>query len=78
VFAPGFGKDTITDFTVGPDSGPHDLIVFDTAIFADFAAVQAAASQVGANTVITHDVNNTITLTNVIMGTLHQDDFSFT
>src|SRR6185437_10604096 len=35
VFLPGFGKDTITDFTAGPNSGPHDLIALDHTIFAD-------------------------------------------
>ena len=55
VFLPGFGKDTITDFTAGPNSGPHDLIAFDHTIFADFDAVMAASTQVGASTVITFD-----------------------
>ena len=56
VFLPGFGKDTITDFTAGPNSGPHDLIAFDHTIFADFDAVMAASTQVVAGTVITFDV----------------------
>ena len=37
----------------------------------------AVASQVGANTVITVDAENTITLTNVSFSSLHRDDFAF-
>ena len=77
VFAPGFGKDVITDLATGPNSGPHDVIAFDHTIFADFNAVLAATVQVGANTVITADVNNTVTLTNVVAVNLHADDFNF-
>ena len=78
VFAPGFGKDTITDFTPGPNSGQHDVIAVDHSIFADFAAVMAASAQVGADTVITADANNSITLANVNVSSLHHDDFAFT
>lgn len=77
VFLPGFGNDTITDFMAGPNSGPHDLIAFDHTIFADFDAVAAASAQVGANTVITVDAQNTVTLVNVSLGSLHHDDFAF-
>ena len=76
VFLPGFGKDTITDFTAGPNSGPHDLMAFDHTIFADFDAVVAASTQVGASTVITFH-ENTVTLANVSLGSLHHDDFAF-
>lgn len=75
VFGAGFGKDIITDFVAGASS--DDVIEFDDAVFADLSSVLAAASQVGADTVITHDVNNTITLKNVTMSNLHQDDFRF-
>ena len=78
VFAPGFGKDTITDFTAGPNPGPHDIIAFDHTIFTDFNAVVAASSQAGANAVITVDVDNTVTLMNVAVANLHADDFNFT
>jgi Ca2+-binding RTX toxin-like protein len=77
LFLPGFGKDTITDFAAGPNSIAHDLIAFDHSIFADFDAVMAMTSQVGANTVITVDVENAVTLLNVQMSNLHRDDFSF-
>ncbi|WP_129505146.1 calcium-binding protein [Bosea sp. Tri-54] len=75
VFAPGFGKDTITDFVAG--SATADLIEFDDAVFADLNAVLAAATQVGADTVITFDADNTITLKNVTKTNLHADDFRF-
>jgi Ca2+-binding RTX toxin-like protein len=75
VFHAGFGQDTITDFTAG--AGSVDVIQIDTNVFADFAAVMNAASQVGADTVITADASNVITLKNVTLSSLHQDDFSF-
>lgn len=75
VFASGFGKDTITDFVAG--SGTDDAIEFDDAVFADLSAVLAAASQVGDDTVITYDGDNTITLKNVTKTNLHTDDFRF-
>ena len=74
VFLPGFGNDTITDFTAGPNSGPHDVIAIDHTIFADFDAVMAASTQVGSSTVITADAQNAITLANVSVGSLHHDD----
>ena len=77
VFLPSFGNDTITDFAAGPNSGPHDLIAFDHTMFADFDAVVAASAQVGTSTVITFDAQNTVTLVNVSLGSLHHDDFAF-
>ena len=76
-FLPGFGKDTVTDFTAGPHLGSHDLIAFDHTVFADFDAVVAASTQLGASTVITVDAQNTLTLANVSVGSLHHDDFAF-
>lgn len=75
VFGPGFGKDTITDFVAG--AGSADLIEFDDAVFADLSAVLAAATQVGADTLITYDIDNTVTLKNVTKTNLHADDFRF-
>ncbi|KAA5602983.1 hypothetical protein F1193_03095 [Blastochloris sulfoviridis] len=60
VFEAGFGNDRITDFGVA-----DDVIQFDSDLFADYAAVLAAASQVGADTVIAFDAENTLTLANV-------------
>lgn len=75
VFLAGFGKDTIQDFTAG--AGSDDIIAFGNDVFADFASVLAAASQVGSDTLITVNANNTLTLKNVTMANLHADDFSF-
>ena len=53
------------------------MIAFDHTIFADFDAMLAASTQVGASTVITVDAQNTVTLANVSLGSLHHDDFAF-
>ncbi|ARO33654.1 hemolysin-type calcium-binding domain-containing protein (plasmid) [Rhizobium sp. NXC14] len=76
VFKAGFGKDAVTDFSAG--SGIGDILDISNDLFADFASVLAAATQVGADTVITHDANTSITLKNVALTSLHQDDFRFT
>jgi Ca2+-binding RTX toxin-like protein len=73
VFNTGFGKDVITDFTAGTVTG-HDVLNFSSAIFATFGAMQAAATQVGANTVITAGAN-TVTLNNVTKANLVAADF---
>lgn len=78
IFAAPFGKDTITDFTEG--AGLADVIQFDDTLFADFAAVVAAAVQVGANVEIQLDADNVLTLQNVSLtgpGQLAADDFLF-
>jgi hypothetical protein len=54
-----------------------DVIDFNAALFANFAAIMADAKQVGQDTVITHDPNNTITLQGVLLSSLHADDFHF-
>jgi Ca2+-binding RTX toxin-like protein len=71
VFGPNFGHDTVTDFGNGPDH-----IQFDHTVFANFAAVQAAMTQVGPDTVITHG-SDTLTLQHVTAMTLHASDFLF-
>ena len=43
----------------------HDNIVLAQAMFANFGAVQSDMTQVGANTVITYDPADVITLTGV-------------
>jgi Ca2+-binding RTX toxin-like protein len=67
-----FGDDTILDFAVGSDE-----IRFNTAVFANFAAVMASSAQVGSDVVITHSAGNTITLDNVLLGSLGAGDFVF-
>ena len=75
VFHSGFGQDTIADFTAGASS--DDVIELHDGIFADYAAVMAAASTSGSDTIITVDASTTITLTGVALASLHQDDFIF-
>jgi Ca2+-binding RTX toxin-like protein len=74
LFADDFGLDTITDFVAG---SVDDVIGFATDLFEDFASVLAAATQVGSNTVITYDDDNTLTLRNVAVANLQQSDFLF-
>lgn len=74
-FTFNFGHDVINDFKAG--AGTPDVILIDTSIFADFAAVFAAAAQVGDDVVITKDAGNTITLKDVLKTNLSTDDFSF-
>ena len=75
VFHTGFGLDTISDFAAGP--AIDDVIQVDTSLFANFAAIQSHAAQVGANTVITYDAGNTITLASVTLANLNANDFLF-
>lgn len=74
-FHPNFGNDSIEDFDT--DSVSHDVIQFDTLIFADFAAVLAASQQVGSDVVITADNSNSLTLKSLNLSNLHADDFQF-
>lgn len=71
IFSGVFGKDVITDFEA------NDVIRLDAAQFANFAAVQSHAAQVGLDTVITLDASNTITLTGVSVASLNAGDFLF-
>jgi len=53
------------------------VTLIDTDAFADFASVLAAATQIGDDTLITADANNSILLKNIAVANLHQDDFRF-
>jgi Ca2+-binding RTX toxin-like protein len=75
VFNLGFGNDTITAF--GDAAANQDVIDFSSAIFANFAAVQAASHQVGSDVHIDVDGSNSIVLTNVLLANLGADDFRF-
>ena len=70
VFRPAFGHDTITDFHPG-----QDVIDFDHTLFADISTILSHATAVGANTVITLDASDTVTLLNVAPVQLHASDF---
>ncbi|MES0884978.1 putative Ig domain-containing protein [Roseibium sp. SCP14] len=69
------GHDTVVDFTAG--SGTDDVLQFETALFADFQSVIAAASDDGTHTYLTIDSDTSIKLDNVVVSQLHQDDFNF-
>jgi Ca2+-binding RTX toxin-like protein len=73
VFNAGFGHDTVTDFVVGKKV--TDVIEFDHKVFADFAAISAHSAQVGADTAITTDDGNTLTLQNVQLAALNANYF---
>ncbi|RYF93011.1 MAG: tandem-95 repeat protein, partial [Caulobacteraceae bacterium] len=64
VFRAGFGQDTISDF-----SPSNEILRFDAAVFANVAAVLAAATASGGDTVITAGAN-TLTLTGVTLAQL--------
>ena len=71
VFGPtNFGVNTIRNFNLH-----NDKIQIDDSLFANFAAVQSHAAQVGADTVITHDAAGTITLQGIALSHLHANDF---
>ncbi len=73
VFGPtNFGANTIKNFNV-----QQDTIQIDHTLFANFAAVQSHAAQTGADTVITADAANTITLEGIALSHLHASDFLF-
>jgi Ca2+-binding RTX toxin-like protein len=71
VFGPGFGHDVITDYSHA------DRIEFDGGVFHNLHQVQAASQQVGNDTVITLDANNSITLLGMNLHSLHASDFDF-
>ncbi len=72
VFPGSFGQETITNF-----DPLQDNIVLSQAMFANFGAVQSDTTQVGANTVITYDPADVITLTGVNASSLQASDFQF-
>ncbi|MCQ1769209.1 hypothetical protein NOJ28_27165 [Neorhizobium galegae] len=75
VYTAGFGHDTITNFVAAGTA--HDVIEVDHAVFLDWAALLAASSQSGADTIIRADADNSITLKNVAVNTLQSNDFRF-
>jgi serralysin len=74
VFRAGFGNDTIVSF--GDVTGDQDIIDV-TSAFANFAAVQAVMTQVGADVIISATPTDKITLTGVAIANLGADDFRF-
>jgi uncharacterized protein (TIGR03118 family) len=66
------GNNTINDFSTSKDT-----IVFNHALFANYMAVLGATTQVGSDTVIKADANDSVTLTNTIASTLTSNNFHF-
>lgn len=76
VFRHGTGHDAIVDFTLGSTSNPTvDVVDLSEFAFASFEALLAAASQQGADTLITIDADTSVRLTGVAMTALQGDDF---
>ncbi len=73
VFAIGDGKDTINNFEDNIDR----IDVRTIAGIEDFGSLAGKIAQVGANTVITFDANNTTTLANFDKSKLEAADFRF-
>ena len=74
-FLKGHGHDTITDFAAGAATG--DRIELDHQVYANFNSVLAASHQLGNDVVISADGLDSITLTNMHIADLHQNDFVF-
>jgi hypothetical protein len=70
-FQAAFGQNSITGF------GSTDTAQFAASYFANWAALQSHMTQSGANTLITLDASDTVTLANVAMSSLQASQFSF-
>jgi Ca2+-binding RTX toxin-like protein len=83
VFKPGFGHDVVTDFAVSGSwsaIGPtHDILEFDSTVFADLDAVFAHSADTADGVLITADSGDTLRLHNVTLAKLqvHPEDFHF-
>jgi VCBS repeat-containing protein len=75
VFAPGFGNDLIQSF--GDVNNNQDVIEVSTAMFANFASLQTAMVQSGANVLITDAVGDVLTVQGTTIAALGSDDFRF-
>ncbi|MDK3020771.1 calcium-binding protein [Pseudodonghicola flavimaris] len=76
IFAAGFGHDTVNGFHAGA-TGDADVIAISSGLIADYADLLNHTADVGANTVITMDASNTITLLGVHKADLDVSDVSF-
>jgi len=75
VFHTGFGNETINGYS--PGVAAHEVIQFDTSLFANFAALEGAMHQSGNNVVITYDTHDQLVLDNVSVGQLASANFLF-
>jgi hypothetical protein len=74
-FKDGDGGDTINDFTAG--AGSDDRLDVSDFGFTDLADLLAATNDAGADTVISLDADDSVTLIGVQKADLHEDDFLF-
>ncbi len=74
-FGRGDGLDLIRDFVAS--GAEADVIAFNGGVFADFAAVQAASRQEGADTVVTLDADTRVTIQGVSLASLGAGNFAF-
>ena len=71
-FNAGFGNNTVNGFSTS-----HDVLQFNHALFANYMAAMTDTKQVGANTVITYDANDSVTLNGVTASHLTANNFKF-
>ena len=71
-FGPGFGLETVQNF-----SAATDTILFDKSVFDSYAAVKSHMAQVGSDVAITLDSADHVTLQGVSLSHLHASDFHF-
>ena len=76
-FTSGDGGDTIIDFAAGAGSEDVLVLIGMDAAHDSFAEIQAAASQVGPDTMIDLGGGDSLTLLGVTATNLHEDDFLF-
>jgi Ca2+-binding RTX toxin-like protein len=69
------GDDVITDFTAGAASDDVIRLIAFGGVFTNFADVLAASTQTGADVLIDLGGGDSLTLQNVSLANLHQDDF---
>jgi hypothetical protein len=72
VFEPGFGRDTVANFHTN-----NGVLQFNPALLTNYAAAMTDAKQVGVDTVITVDANDSVTLQNVTLAHLASSNFHF-
>ena len=72
MFAPNFGNETINNFNT-----THDVIDLPASMVENFTALQADMHASGANTVITLDAQDAITITNMTIAHLTANNFHF-
>jgi Ca2+-binding RTX toxin-like protein len=73
-FSAGFGNNTITGFNTSKDV----LEFINLFLLTNYMAAMVDTKQVGANTVITYDANDKVTLDNVMASHLTASNFKFT